>query len=217
MDTSTVLLDNTKTVYANKIKKRSSPATVNKSNTYTTASKSQQCLRCFGTAGSASGRASGLQNWVMRCWCGYLSAARCRLFAYGPADAIAIPKPHHLLPHSNPDWFYLSGTGLLRLSWKRARQTSVVIVVVTKHNRIVIPTFRQAPSSVLSLQVFECVLVPTFSVVISRPTTCRRVNMSASWTAQCKPRSRRKSTRKMHVLWKILLDPTTIKRGLYRR
>ena len=38
------------------------------------------------------------------------SGARCRLFAYGPADAAAIPKPHHLLPHFNPDWFYLSGT-----------------------------------------------------------------------------------------------------------
>jgi len=42
------------------------------------------------------------KNWVMRCWCGYLSGARCRLFAYGPPDATAIPKPHHLLPHSNP-------------------------------------------------------------------------------------------------------------------
>ena len=30
-----------------------------------------------------------------------------------------IPKPHHLLPHSNSDWFYLSGTGLPRLFWKR--------------------------------------------------------------------------------------------------
>ena len=37
-------------------------------------------------------------NWLMRCWCGYLSAARCRLFAYGPADATAIPS-HHVLPH----------------------------------------------------------------------------------------------------------------------
>jgi len=27
------------------------------------------------------------------------------LFAYGPADATAIPKPDHLLPHLNPDWF----------------------------------------------------------------------------------------------------------------
>jgi len=32
--------------------------------------------------------------------------------AYGPADATAIPKPHHLLPRLNPDWFYLSRTGL---------------------------------------------------------------------------------------------------------
>jgi len=30
----------------------------------------------------------------------------------GPAaDATAIAKPRHLLPHINPDWFYLSGTG----------------------------------------------------------------------------------------------------------
>jgi len=61
------------------------------------------------------------KNWVMRCWCGYVSGARCRLFAYGPADATAISKPHHLLPHWNPDWFYLSGTSLPRLYWKRGR------------------------------------------------------------------------------------------------
>jgi len=59
------------------------------------------------------------KNWVMRCWCGYLSAVRCRLFAYGPADAAAISKPHHLLPHLNPYWLYLSGTCLPRLFWKR--------------------------------------------------------------------------------------------------
>ena len=45
------------------------------------------------------------KNWIMTCWCGYLSGARCRLFAYGPADATAVPKPHHLLPYLNPDWF----------------------------------------------------------------------------------------------------------------
>jgi len=50
------------------------------------------------------------------------SGARCRLFAYGPADATAIPRPHHLLPRLNADWFYLSGTGLPRLSWKTGRQ-----------------------------------------------------------------------------------------------
>ena len=32
-------------------------------------------------------------NWVMRCWCGYLSGARCRLCAYGPADATASQNP----------------------------------------------------------------------------------------------------------------------------
>ena len=54
------------------------------------------------------------KNWVMRCWWGYLPGARYRLSAYGPADATAIPKPHHLLLHSNPDWFYLSSPGLPR-------------------------------------------------------------------------------------------------------
>ena len=53
------------------------------------------------------------------CCYGYLSVARYRLFACGLADAIAIPKPHYLLPHLNPDWFYLSAAGLPRLSWKR--------------------------------------------------------------------------------------------------
>jgi len=70
------------------------------------------------------------KNWLMRCLCGCLSGARCRLFAYGPADATAIPKPHHLLPHLNPDWLYLSCTNLPRLSWKRGRLTGVIVVVV---------------------------------------------------------------------------------------
>ena len=61
------------------------------------------------------------KNRVMVCWCGYLSASRCRLFAYGPADATAFQKKHYLLPRFYPDWFYLSGTGLLRLSWKIGR------------------------------------------------------------------------------------------------
>ena len=32
------------------------------------------------------------KNWMMMCWCGYLSGARCRLFTYGPADATASKK-----------------------------------------------------------------------------------------------------------------------------
>ena len=42
-----------------------------------------------------------VKNWVVGCWRGCLSGARCRL-AYGPADAIAT---HCLLLHKNPDWF----------------------------------------------------------------------------------------------------------------
>ena len=30
--------------------------------------------------------------WVTRCWCSYLPGARCRLLAYGPADATASQK-----------------------------------------------------------------------------------------------------------------------------
>jgi len=47
----------------------------------------------------------------------------------GPADATAIPKPRHLLPHLNSDWFFLSGTGLPTLCWKRGRWTGVVVMV----------------------------------------------------------------------------------------
>jgi len=35
----------------------------------------------------------GCKKWVMRCLCGYLSGARCRLLAYGPADANASQNP----------------------------------------------------------------------------------------------------------------------------
>jgi len=61
---------------------------------------------------------SACKNWVMRCWCGYLSGARCRLFAYGPANATASENPIISCLILSPDWFYLSGTGLPRLSWK---------------------------------------------------------------------------------------------------
>ena len=32
------------------------------------------------------------KNWVVRYWLGYLSGARCKWFAYGPADATATPS-----------------------------------------------------------------------------------------------------------------------------
>jgi len=33
-----------------------------------------------------------VKTWVVRYWRGYLSAARCKWFAYGPADATATPS-----------------------------------------------------------------------------------------------------------------------------
>ena len=46
-------------------------------------------------------------NWVIRCWCGYLSGARCRLFAYGPADATGSKNPLLLTSYIQTG-FYLS-------------------------------------------------------------------------------------------------------------
>ena len=72
------------------------------------------------------------KNWVMRCWCGYLSGARCRLFAYGPANATAVSKVHHLcLPYLNPDilpfWYWLTQVVLERSSYRH-----VVIIQTVK-------------------------------------------------------------------------------------
>ena len=58
-----------------------------------------------------------VKTWVVRYWRGYLSAARCKWFAYGPADATATPSS--LAPVKS--WMvYLSGASLPRLSWKKA-------------------------------------------------------------------------------------------------
>jgi len=50
-----------------------------------------------------------VKTGLMRCWHCYLSGARCRWCAYGPADATA---SHHLLLDQNPDWFNLSAASL---------------------------------------------------------------------------------------------------------
>jgi len=57
-----------------------------------------------------------VKNWVVGCWRGYLSGARCRL-ACGPADATA---SHCLLLHLNPDWFCLLASAHLSSPGKRA-------------------------------------------------------------------------------------------------
>jgi len=49
------------------------------------------CVVAFSALTLLVGRQEGhlaCKNWVVGCWCGYLSQARCR-FAYGPDDATA--------------------------------------------------------------------------------------------------------------------------------
>jgi len=55
-------------------------------------------LQCFDTVGWASGRVSGLYKLSdeVLVWLSVWSLVQI---------VAAIPKPHHLLPHLNPDWF----------------------------------------------------------------------------------------------------------------
>ena len=59
------------------------------------------------------------KNWVVRYWRGYLSGARWKWFAYGPADATATPSS---LAPVKSGMVYLSGVGLPRLSCKKGRK-----------------------------------------------------------------------------------------------
>ena len=81
------------------------------------------CLQCLDTVGLAPRRTWPAKNWVMRCWRGYLSGARCKWFAHGPADATATPSP---LASLRSRMVCLSGAGLPRLSWKKGRQIGVM-------------------------------------------------------------------------------------------
>ena len=104
------------------------------------------------------------ENWVMRCWCGYLSGARCRLFVHGPADATAIPKPHRLLLHLNSDWFYLSGTGLPRFFLKLCHLMGVVVAAAAA-------AVVSLPSSSCSKWYSQCVSTGLLCRCSTRHTT----------------------------------------------
>jgi len=43
------------------------------------------------------------KTWVVKIWRGYLSGARCKWFAYGPADATVTLSS--IAPVKNPEWF----------------------------------------------------------------------------------------------------------------
>ena len=51
------------------------------------------CLQCFDILVGCQEKHPACKNWVMRCWCGYRSGARCWLFAYFPAYATASQNP----------------------------------------------------------------------------------------------------------------------------
>jgi len=63
-----------------------------------------------------------------------------RLFVWSEVQVVCIwsswchciPKPHNLLPHLNPDWFYLSGTGFLekRLLSGCSSSSSVILLLL---------------------------------------------------------------------------------------
>jgi len=67
----------------------------------------------------------------MRCWCGYLSGARCILFAYGPADVTASQTPSSLASFKFrlvlPFWYRLTQVVLEK---RPLNGCSVVVVVV---------------------------------------------------------------------------------------
>jgi len=55
----------------------------------------------------------------LRCWCGYLSGGRCRLFAYGPADSLHPKNPSSLTSFKSRLVLFFFVSGLSRLPWKR--------------------------------------------------------------------------------------------------
>jgi len=59
-----------------------------------------------------------------------VSGARCRLSSYGPAEATAIPKLHHLLPHLNPDWYRLTHVVPEKEAVKRGYGSIIIVVII---------------------------------------------------------------------------------------
>jgi len=112
-----------------------------------------------------------VKNWVVGCWHGYLSGARCRL-AYGPADATAT---HCLLLRWNPDWFYLSGTGSPWLSRTKGRETGACCMIYNTRRRLRIGgrcfTAVCTQQSVLEAIMRHCYCLPAVSWMAVPTTT----------------------------------------------
>jgi len=78
------------------------------------------CLQCFDTVGWLSGREASLEklsNEVLVWLCLERGADYLHMVQLMPLH----PQTLSSLASFNPDWFYLSGTSLSRLFWKRGR------------------------------------------------------------------------------------------------
>jgi len=82
-----------------------------------------------------------------------------------------IPKPNHLLPHLNPDWSYLSGTGLPRLSRKKGRLNGLVVVVIKRNKN---KTWRDMNESSVSCALL--ITKRTRQINKPRPAAAARYN-----------------------------------------
>jgi len=70
------------------------------------------------------------ENWVMRCWSGYISGGRCRWFACGHADGTATSS----LASCKPRLVILSSASLTRLSWKGRHKMDVCLCDSSNNN-----------------------------------------------------------------------------------
>jgi len=125
----------------------------------------------------------------MRCWYGYLFAARCRLFAYGPADATAIPKPHHMLSHFNrlllSFWYRLTQVVLGKrplngcsvvVSFDVGHCTFILLYITTSNRFITARCYAYAVLTVgLCLSVCVC---PSVTSRCSTKTAKRRITQT---------------------------------------
>jgi len=92
------------------------------------------------------------KNWVVRYWRGYLSGARCKWFAYGPADATATPSS---LAQQNPEWFAFLVSAYLGCPGKKAIKWMLCSVVYLYDFKLWIEMFSRALLAVnLTVEVF---------------------------------------------------------------
>ena len=99
------------------------------------------------------------KNWVIGRWCDYLSGVRCRLFAYGRADATVIPKPHHLMPK-----IIISDT------IKFFSLTAISILVISNHNSSQVLLLLFYLKNILNFTIGNCIGALLFPIHSTQST-----------------------------------------------